>query len=197
MPDDLPDRRRDRFLPLIGAGCLAVVLGGCSDSNSAGPDGDAGASSPANVDRQAIQRQGEEAQASIGSCMEERGFRVERGDDGRTSYDTPEGEGGDEVLLQNLEECSDEADFPDSPPATREELGGLYDLQLDRIECLESNGYEPEPPPSREKYIEDRQQLDQSGGGISWDPLDPRLIEPDDDIMELQEQCPSPRLADL
>lgn len=187
-------RKGRGWLPAIVVGCCAVALGGCAEADSGGEEDAAESTS---VDRHAIHRQGEEAQASISSCMEERGFRVVLTDDGRTRYPTPEGEGGDEVLLQNLGECSAAADFPDPPPASRSELSGMYDLQLERIECLKESGYEPAPPPSREKYIEDRQQLDRAGGGVSWDPLDPRSLDADDDIMELQERCPVPQLIDL
>lgn len=185
-----------QLLPAVAV-LVVVGLSGCSNTVSDDPSTGETSSGSTGVDRREIQRQGEEAQAGIRTCMEERGFAVENGPAGEVQYLIPEGEGGDEVLLQNLSECEQGVDLPDAPPATREELGGMYELELNRIECLKDNGFEPAPPPSREKYIEDRQQLEQAGGGTVYDPLDPGLLEADDDIMQLQEACPSPRLADL
>lgn len=169
-----------------------VLLAGCGVGQQETPGGQAGSSVATSVDREAEVEDGLVAVDRLHACMQERGFTVREEPDGRVSIQTMPGDEGDVLFHQSMEECREQADFPDHVPASDTEIAGLYELQL---ECLEANGYRPEPAPSLEVYVEGYRQAAAAGVAPPWDPLDHRSAG--GRLFELLELCPRPRLADL
>lgn len=197
------------MLPTKGGVLIAVLLltlasgSGCSDSSTArspatnasllsdeGPDspGDDAAPETGPVDREALQQAGEEAQDRKFSCLEERGFRVDRAPDGSATIHQPEGDTDGEVTRQAMMECEELAAFPELVPLTDEELDGMYGLMVEAEACLRDNGFDPEPAVSREQYVQDYRS---SNGG--WNPY-ASLVE---DLAAAEQVCPQPDLTDL
>lgn len=170
------------------------VLTGCSPgAEEVSPTG-----ATPSVDRQAEQAAGELAQERIAECMSERGFVVGQDADGRDYFDIPPGPEGDAQLLEALTECQEGQVLPAPVSASEEELRGLYDLELERVECLREQGFEPPTIPSRESYVAERKAISEGRAFVGWDALDPRALSSQGhDPEELDRACPAPRLADL
>lgn len=130
-------------------------------------------------------------------CMAERGLPPTMGDDGRPQYPGIPGDEGDERLLSALSECSEEAGFPEHTPYTPEEQERLYELEVERIACIETFGVEVVAElPSLETYLA-QQQNPQLDPLAFWDPLAGAEVPAGIDLMEVQESCPTPGLAQL
>lgn len=86
--------------------------------------------------------------------------------------------------------CSEQAGgYPEMPPPpTAEELGRLYELNLDVLACLEDNGFPSTDPPSREVYVQ-TYLASYSGGSAPWSPY----VEPTPRTLEM---CPEPTMSD-
>lgn len=183
-------RLNGAVLPLVLAAPFLLV--GCSE-DAVGPTPQA--TSPA-VDRQAEIDAGYDAVGRQLQCMQDQGFPVSVDPEGRTWVDP----GTDETRFHEaMAACHDEAVFPTPVPASDEELRGIYALELKRMDCLRSHGYEPEPAPSLEVFIDGYRQA-ASAGVPPWDPFDPTRVDPALDwegIQELHEACPDPGLEDL
>lgn len=185
-------RRQTRTCPVLAVLVGVLSLSGCSLEPST--------PQPAvtSVDRKAEQAAGELAQVRIAECMRERGFVVGRDAEGREFFDIPPGPDGESKLLDSLAECHGLQVLPSQVPASEEELDGLYDLELTRVECLREQGYEPPPIPSRESYVAERKAVSEGRAMVRWDPLDPQALRSQGhDPQELDRACPAPRLADL
>lgn len=161
----------------------------------AGPGPSPESASPSDVDFSAIQAQGDAAVERSNQCMEERGFVVTRFPNGESQIASPPGPDGEENLLRNWEECDDLAGFPEPVVFSDEDLSRMYDLQLERGECLRAKGWEPAEPPSRQTYIEHYKFLQQ--GGSEEPPYDPAMDLPPAEANAARDACPEKSLADL
>ena len=92
----------------------------------------------------------------IADCLHDAGFpNVHADSDGGLSYETPPQQAEPFGLAKYV--CM--AQYPLDPkytkPATDEQLGKLYDyLTLVQVPCLEAQGLEVPPPPSKTRFIE-------------------------------------------
>lgn len=179
-------RRAGALVLVLLAGCGA----GSQDTATTGETSEA----PTTIDRQAEVEDGLAAVDRLHTCMEELGFTV-REEPGSVSIQPMPGDEGDVMFHESMEECREQADFPVHVPASDTELAGLYELQLERMECLEANGYTPEPAPSLEVFVEGHRQAAAGGAAPPWDPLDHQNAG--GRLFELLELCPRPQLADL
>lgn len=176
---------------------LLLVLSGCSDGTvgeGVGPS--AVSESPADsstheaaVDRDAQQVAGEEAQDRMYSCLEERGFRVERAPDGSATIHQPEADTDGEITRAAMKECEESADFPELISLTEQEINGLYDLSVEAEACLREAGFSPAPAVSREQFVQDYRSSD---GSSAWTPFEGIA-----NIEAAERVCPQPQLTDL
>lgn len=195
----------------LGGVLISLLLVGCSGPGSqfAEPTGPASlprvaeshpagtqeSASPSDADFSAIQAQGNAAVERSNQCMEERGFVVTRFPNGESEIDVPPGPGGEEDLLRNWEECDQLAGFPEPVVFSEDDLSRMYDLQLERGECLRANGWEPAEAPSRQTYIEHYTLLQQ--GGSEQPPYDPAMDLPPAEANAARDACPEKSLADM
>lgn len=122
------------------------------------------------------------------SCLADAGIGVTAQSDGGYLLD-PRGL-SDSAFDALNSQCADQVGPQPTPsPVTAEEASALYDLNLEAMECLARLGVSVEPPPSREKYIE---QYIQSHLAMvaPWSPF--KTVG--DTYLD---QCPQPRLEDL
>ncbi|USQ81791.1 hypothetical protein NF556_09135 [Ornithinimicrobium faecis] len=147
------------------------------------------------VDFSAIQAQGDAAVERSNQCMEERGFFITRFPNGESEIGVPPGPGGEEDLLRNWEECDELAGFPEPVVFSDDDLSRMYDMQLERGECLRANGWEPAEAPSRQTYMEHYTLLQQ--GGSEQPPYDPAMDLPPAEANAARDACPEMSLADM
>lgn len=174
--------------PSTTAGLLIVLLflGACSSDEDA-------ADAPV-VDRQAEVESGRQWMLGMAECLTEAGFpsTVEAADELSVDH-SPE-------QVQQLDEATracaeDLGGFPEVEPFSEEELGRLYDANLEKVVgCLREHGFDPGPPPSREKFISDYQDYQAGLQVIPWSPfldLDPGVSS------RALESCPQVGIQDL
>lgn len=160
------------FLPLI------ALLIGCADGGAS-----RGAGQPDRKAEAEALLAFEEAQAE---CMGEKGFPATFHEDGARTF-SGSGALAREELLALLDECSTiVGGEPETQPVTDLEKAKLYDLEMEAYECLLELGYEPDPPPTREHYVE---SFDMGPPWFSHSNSD-QLVLPTD-------VCPPPKLADI
>jgi hypothetical protein len=143
------------------------------------------------VDRSAQQQAGEEAQDRMFSCLEARGFRVDRAPDGSAEIHAAEGDTDAEQLRRAMQECEEQAGFPELAPLSVAEVEELYKESLDAEQCLISAGYSPPPHPSLEQFVQDYLAMQQSGTASAWFPHDGI-----NDLASAEALCPQPGLGD-
>lgn len=101
-------------------------------------------------------------------------------------------------MLENWRECEELAGFPEPSVFSDEDLSRMYDLQLERGECLRAAGWEPAEPPSRQTYIEHYQRLQQQEGGSDMaPPYNPAQEYSAGEYNAILAACPEKSLADL
>ena len=122
-----------------------MVLSGCQG----GPQG-----SPDQPDRAADALRWAAFEKARDQCMGDNGFPVTVHPDGGRNF-SGTGVLGQEELLALLDECAAQAGGePALLPVTELEKGAMYDLEVEAYECLVEHGYVPDPPPTRERYVE-------------------------------------------
>ena len=71
---------------------------------------------------------------------------------------------------------------PTRAPRSEEELDQLYDLSVEKYDCLVQQGYRPAEPPTREKW------LAEYSSGNAWDPF----IDPNTGLLFPEDVCAQP-----
>lgn len=179
-----PVSSRNRERPWIGGATaialstsLAVILSSCSTASTA-PEEE-------HVDRQAEAEEFLAFSRDMADCLTEAGFpSTYREFDGGISVSggTPEEQRAARMACEETL-----GGVPESPPLSAEELGALYDLEIEAYACLVDHGYEPAPPSSKEQFVATY------ATGESWyahqSPVEGGVI-PDT-------QCPQPDPADV
>lgn len=127
---------------------------------------------------------------NFAACLTEAGFPSQMSADGGIEID----EGPPEQSVQFTaarEACVDEqGGYPTSSKLSSEEIGRLYDLQVEGRRCLLARGEVIGEPPSREKFIADYEGSLAGLGTIPWSPW----LESSEDGLEA---CPQPDRSDL
>lgn len=141
-----------------------------------------------------MQEEGAAANERSLDCLEERGFVVTRFHGGESSIEIPPGPDGERQLLDAWEECDAAAGYPEVVPFSDKELSKMYDLALERAECLRTNGWDPVEPPSRTLFIEHYQLL--QAGASEEPPYDPASRYAPAEQNAILEVCPQLGLGD-
>lgn len=111
-----------------------------------------------------------EFMAAYARCLTDGGFPSEVLPDGGVRTDTGTGEQA-EAFAELDTRCKEELGAAPQPDVyTGVELSTLYDLQVDGYDCLVEAGFDPLPPPSREKYVADYEDHQVGGRSIPWSP---------------------------
>lgn len=185
--------RRGGLVAALIASCLLVSCTAGDD-----PQPDSVSETATDIDHAAVQEQGDAAHERSLICLEERGHSVTRYPNGEAEVAGQPGPAGEEQLLQDWAECEEQAGFPEARPLPAEDLSRMYDLALDRAECLRANGWEPAEPPSRQTYIEHYQLLQQQEGGSDMaPPYNPAQEYSAGEYNAILAACPEKSLADL
>lgn len=131
-------------------------------------------------------------------CHTDQGFPATLQPDGGIA--TPVAPGQEDDYLAVSELC-DEIVTEQRGPApvdvffTEDELSVMYDLLLERAECLDEAGYPVTEPTSRERYIE--QTLSLYEGAADVVPWSPSADIPPSSGPDALEQCPVPTGQDV
>lgn len=102
-------------------------------------------------------------------CMVDSGFDI-TGRSGASGYEF-ESDLPQQEALRVIEECRELA--PERPQLTDDRIGEIYDGWVSQSFCLVGLGYDPDEPPSPEKFIEDWRSP--SGPWMPIDGLQPWL----------------------
>lgn len=176
---------------LTAAALGALLVGGCSTS----------AADDADQVRELRQQFMVDLRAYYGrmaTCLSDRGIAMEvneRGDGIRP----PPGRGSSSLdraaFRESYELCEEQegAHPPMPPPPPEEDVLVYYDRQLETVACLEDLGHHPDPPPSREVYVE-TYLASFSGGGAPWSPYD-GLVP--DAMFDGMAACPPPDVDEV
>lgn len=122
------------------------------------------------------------------SCLVDTGIEVTSQPDGGYQIDPG---GLSEAAFEEVgRQCQEQTGpYPTPAPITAEEASGLYDLNLEAVQCLERQGVSVPEPPSRDQYID--ALLESYETNVApWTPYDGVGSAYED-------QCPQPRLEDL
>lgn len=201
--------RSGPFLVLLAV--TTVTMAGCSvqpgsdasissaepidAATSPGPmDSPTGAAEPTMMERSNGEAAIREYASSKEQCINEAGFRAEMQDDGglRIYEPPPEQKQAWEEVIRACEE--ELGPVPGYEPLTAEQLSILYDLELERADCLEENGYTVSEPSTRETFIAQSRALqDGEVDDDDW-PWSPSTGINDPESIEL---CPQPSADDV
>lgn len=146
------------------------------------------------VDRQVEAESSREWMLGMAECLTEAGFpsTVEAEDELSVDHSPEQVQQLDGVTRQCAESLGG---WPQVEPFSEEELGRLYDANVQKVlGCLREHGYDPAPPPSREKFISDYQDYQAGQRVIPWSPfldLDPSVSS------QALESCPQAGIQDL
>lgn len=179
--------------PRLGLALVtAFVVGGC-DSASTESEPSAGAQ----PDRRAEADAHLAADNRIRECLDGQGFTTRSTADGGWEFDIPAGGEGQAAADRALDDCVAQADAPPPIQPTDEELSKLYDALVNSENCLRENGWDVDPAPSREVFVEDYPSLDGGEGMVDEPPWSPYLSVPDFSLETAMETCPQPDPVDL
>lgn len=132
---------------------------------------------------------------SKGECLREAGFRAQMAGDGLDIWDPPPEQRA--AFDEAIHACEAEAGpVPGGDPMTREELGTLYDLQLQARECLLAGGYPVTDPSSREIFISLYLTMYEGGTDIQPPWFAHEATDASGDF-SAREACPEPTMADV
>ncbi len=96
----------------------------------------------------------------------------------------------EDASLAAYSECSEKVGgHPEILLPNADEIGELYELNLDAVDCLKDNGLLAAEPPSKEVYVQSY-LASLRGGEAPWSPY----VEITPETFEL---CPEPTIADL
>ena len=130
-----------------------------------------------------------------GECLREAGFRAQMAGDGLDIWDPPPEQRA--AFEEAIQACEAEAGpVPGGDPMTREELGTLYDLQLQARECLLAGGYPVTDPSSREIFISLYLAMYEGGTDIQPPWFAHEATDASGDL-SAREACPEPTMADV
>lgn len=130
-----------------------------------------------------------------GECLQEAGFRAEMAGDGLDIWDPPAEQRA--AFNEAITTCEAQAGpVPGDEPLTREELGTLYDLQLQARDCLIEEGYPVTEPSSRETFISLYLTM-YEGGADTQPPWFAHEATDGAGDFSAREVCPEPSMADV
>lgn len=183
---------------LVGLLPTAIFLAGCDDPTEeiSVTGSDVTDRRTTESDEQTVpegaaeEEQGSSAASLVRTCLEERGFVTRSTENGRWEVDIPSGGEGQVAAEEALSECMEENEPPAPEPFTDEELSGHYDGLLESASCLREQGWEIDPAPSRQVFIETYPPV--GGGAVSEAPWSPYLSVPDQMLEVALEECPQP-----
>lgn len=175
------------FRRIVGLGLLLsgpLIMAAC--------DGDATTASR-EAEYEGFNAERREYYSQVASCMTDLGvpMRLMATGDGIEPVNHQGGDAQADASLAAYSACAVEAGgHPEMPPPpTAEEIGRLYELNLEVLECLDGNGFPSTEPPSREVYVQSY-LASYSGGNAPWSPY----VEPTQRMLEV---CPEPTMGDV
>jgi hypothetical protein len=116
-------------------------------------------------------------------CMAEKGWDVEVLPDGGIVSDVPP----EQISQRNqaMGECAKQhGDAGPQPPPSEEEYRQAYRELLKTAECLQAEGFEVDPAPSEDAFVESQ--------GAIWSPYDTITPQSEREWLELNAKCPQP-----
>lgn len=125
---------------------LSLIVGGCGSSTSAPQE----SASPGTIDVP------DGAYSAFDQCMLDSGFEISaihEGYPGENRWYSWVSDLPSEQAAANMQECQKLA--PPVRERSPEELRVIYDRWVEEARCLQELGYDPDPPPSFEKFAAD------------------------------------------